>query len=224
MGLRSNEIDRSMLEKGDHIYSYRKAHIHALHGEDRVVHYKSSSGEEKDLNNEPCQRCGYKPSKNRGVVKSCLDCFIQGHRLHRFEYGVSKAHYVAKRSGTCYTGSCTDPDYVVERANKMLNDSNSSNTTISSDRDELYAVFDQKCVCFAVICMTGSSKSAQAVAAKSKLKMSVKGFALGLQMVMVFLGIQDGIELMSREIDENDGGVDTYDEDAQGLGVDNNTG
>lgn len=33
MGVLSNKVDKSMLNKGDHIYSYRKAHLYSNHGQ-----------------------------------------------------------------------------------------------------------------------------------------------------------------------------------------------
>ena len=133
-----------------------------------MIHYNNRTESES---NGHCKKCGYEQSKQRGVVKSCLDCFLEGHRLYRFEYSVSSAHFTAKRSGTCYTGSCGTPDIVVRRANKMLNDNNTKGST--STGHNLYNLFENNNVCFAVLCMTGSSKSAREVAAKSKAKMVI---------------------------------------------------
>ncbi|GMN44239.1 hypothetical protein TIFTF001_013442 [Ficus carica] len=162
MGVLSNKVDKSMLKKGDHIYSYRKAHLYSNHGiyveEDRVIHYMSSSKSEGG-----CTNCGYDSNKQRGVVKTCLDCFLKGHSLYRFEYQVSSAHYVAKRSATCYTGSCNKPNVVVQRATRMLNNNGGSNLNL----------FEKNSMCFAVLCKTGNPNSAQEVAAKSKVKMAL---------------------------------------------------
>ncbi|GMN44220.1 hypothetical protein TIFTF001_013421 [Ficus carica] len=132
----SNTVDRSMLSTGDHIYSYRNAHLdshHGIHvGDNSVIHYICESQSKKG-----CENCGYNPRRQRGVVKTCLDCFLKGHTLYR------------------------QPVIVVRRATKLLNDSKNGLGA------RHHAMFEDKCVCFAVFCKTGSSASAQAVANNS---------------------------------------------------------
>ncbi|KAI9073132.1 hypothetical protein K1719_044909 [Acacia pycnantha] len=104
MGVFSNRIDREELKPGDHIYSWRKAYIYAHHGiyvgEGMVIHFTRggqeigtgtvldrlllSSSLTRSANN-PCPKCGDQSNLN-GVVYSCLDCFLFGGHLYRFEY------------------------------------------------------------------------------------------------------------------------------------------
>ena len=183
-----------------------------------MIHYMSSSKSEGG-----CTNCGYDPNKQRGVVKTCLDCFLNGHSLYRFEYNVSSAHYVAKRSATCYTGSCNKPDIVVRRATKMLNNNGGNNLNL----------FKKNSVCFAVLCMTGNPNSAQEVAAKSKVKMTLE-FLDVLSTLAAFIGLIDaqmdgdqnneaaeyddveesGGDVGGEDDEDEDGGEDDVDEDA----------
>ncbi|XP_024021430.1 uncharacterized protein LOC112091594 [Morus notabilis] len=116
--------------------------------------------------NGVCNTCGYDPSMQRGVVKTCLDCFLDGHRLHRFEYEVSSVHYLAKLPGTCYTGPCDNPDVVVGRATKILDNNG------CADYGN-FKLFDQNSVSFAVLCMTGHPQCAHEVSAKSNVDVAV---------------------------------------------------
>ncbi|XP_074318522.1 protein LEAD-SENSITIVE 1-like [Silene latifolia] len=60
--------------------------------------------------------------EGRGVLSSCLDCFVAGGILYQFEYSVNPALSVAKlRDGTC-TLAGSDPDDVVVRRAKYLLD------------------------------------------------------------------------------------------------------
>ncbi|PON60393.1 Endopeptidase, NLPC/P60 domain containing protein, partial [Parasponia andersonii] len=115
MGLLSNEIDRnSSLQAGDHVYCFRNGHIYSHHGiyvgENRVIHFTRTQEPEPSKSSHPmitrCKECKYAPREDRGVVKCCLECFLKGHRLFRFEYGVSSSRFVFNRSGTCTTGPC----------------------------------------------------------------------------------------------------------------------
>ncbi|KAF3577608.1 hypothetical protein DY000_02030036 [Brassica cretica] len=45
----------------------------------------------------PCPNCGDQSTLN-GVISSCLDCFLAGGNLYLFQYDVSKAILVARRS------------------------------------------------------------------------------------------------------------------------------
>ena len=52
-----------------------------------------------------------------------LTCFLRGDVLHRFEYGVPTAAFLAKlRGGTCTTGRPDPPDATMHRAKYLLHD------------------------------------------------------------------------------------------------------
>ncbi|KAE8661233.1 UDP-Glycosyltransferase superfamily protein isoform 1 [Hibiscus syriacus] len=59
--------------------------------------------------------------EGNGVASSCLNCFLAGGILYRFEYAVNLALFIAKaRGGTC-TLAVSDPDdLVVHRTEYLL--------------------------------------------------------------------------------------------------------
>ncbi|GMN44235.1 hypothetical protein TIFTF001_013444 [Ficus carica] len=100
--------------------------------------------------------------KQGGVVKCCLDCFLKGHRLFRFKYGVSSSQFVTNRSGTCSTGTCCyAPVEVVRRATEMLH---------SAEGFDEYNLLRNNCESFAVYCKTGKRLSLQAFSLRNKVK------------------------------------------------------
>ncbi|KAL5568234.1 hypothetical protein UlMin_024809 [Ulmus minor] len=149
----SNRIDRRMLRKGDHIYCFRTAHTYSHHGiyvgDDRVIHFRRTE-DSTSSRSQACEVCGFQPETQRGVVKSCLDCFLQGHRLKHFEYNVSSQYFMENHSGTCSTTSFDPPDIV-------------------------YDLMKNNCENFARFCKTGVSKSLQAFSLKAKVKLVIRG-------------------------------------------------
>ncbi|GFY97965.1 NC domain-containing protein-like protein [Actinidia rufa] len=101
-----------------------------------------SSGPRRAL--VPCSTCT-PPAEGHGVVSSCLNCFLSGGILYRFEYSVSPALFLTKaRGGTC-TLAISDPDdRVVHRANYLLDNGFGC-----------YNVFKNNCEDFAIYCKTG---------------------------------------------------------------------
>ncbi|XP_031275752.1 uncharacterized protein LOC116134220, partial [Pistacia vera] len=155
-------VDKESLKPGDHIYSWRTAYIYAHHGiyigDDKVIHFTRrgqevgtgtvldillvSSGPARSV--VPCPTCT--PSGDgHGVVLSCLNCFLAGGVLYRFEYSASPALFLAKaRGGTC-TLAVSDPnDVVVHRAKYLLDNGFGC-----------YNVFKNNCEDFAIYCKTG---------------------------------------------------------------------
>lgn len=55
-----------------------------------------------------------------GVVRSCLDCFLQNGALYKYEYVVTPTVFLAKvRGGTCTIAKSDDPDTVMHRVIKF---------------------------------------------------------------------------------------------------------
>ncbi|KAK4278136.1 hypothetical protein QN277_016024 [Acacia crassicarpa] len=162
MGVFSNRIDREELKPGDHIYSWRKAYIYAHHGiyvgEGMVIHFTTGGQEigtgtvlDRLLSsssltrpaNSPCTQCGDQSNLN-GVNYSCLDCFLFGGHLYRFEYGVSTAVFFAQaRGGTCTRAPSDPPEDVLHRARYLL-----------ENGFGVYNVFKNNCEDFASYCKT----------------------------------------------------------------------
>ncbi|KVI08386.1 uncharacterized protein LOC112528950 isoform X1 [Cynara cardunculus var. scolymus] len=162
MGLLSNRLDRGSLRPGDHIYSWRTAYIYAHHGiyvgDDKVLHFtrrgqEVGTGTVLDIllvsslprrSQVPCPTCIHTDDTN-GVVSSCLNCFLAGGVLYRFEYSVSPAIFLTKaRGGTCTLAVSDPPETVVHRANYLLNNGFGC-----------YNVFKNNCEDFAIYCKTG---------------------------------------------------------------------
>lgn len=148
--------------------------------DDRVIHYSIAESDDKAAG-EPssdeaggCRVCGFRRKVQRGVVKSCLDCFLNGpHKLFRFDYGVSSAHFCTRRSGSCSLSQCDNPEIVVQRTTQTLDDNNNEGKFVENDNNIVYnnCDIDQS---FAVYCKTGLSLRGQALAAKSKVKIASK--------------------------------------------------
>lgn len=184
MGLLSNRIARSSLKAGDHIYSWRTAYVYAHHGiyvgDDKVIHFTRGRGQEVGTgtvldvllvssapkrSETPCPKCNAQLADSHGVASSCLDCFLAGGVLYRFEYAVGPALFLAKaRGGTC-TLAISDPDdVVVKRANYLR-----------SNGFRCYNVFKNNCEDFAIYCKTGLLVAEQGVVGQSGQAISVVG-------------------------------------------------
>ncbi|CAJ2672821.1 unnamed protein product [Trifolium pratense] len=162
MGLLSNRVTRESLKAGDHIYSWRTAYIYAHHGiyigDDKVIHFTRrgqevgtgtvldvllvSSGPIKSQ--ELCPNCTTSED-GHGVVVSCLNCFLAGGVLYKFEYAVSPALFLAKaRGGTCTLAVSDEDEIVVHRAKYLL-----------ENGFGCYNLFKKNCEDFAIYCKTG---------------------------------------------------------------------
>ena len=137
--------------------------------ENRVIHFTGGKGndaaEPRDDQRQRCEICGYQRNPQGGVVKSCVDCFLRGHKLYRFEYGVSAGHFFIKGSGTCSTKYSCEPDVVVERATRVLAEDKGFGK---------YDFFTNNSESFAVYCTTGEVASAQGLAAMLKVDIAVE--------------------------------------------------
>ncbi|KAL0672880.1 hypothetical protein Bca4012_000861 [Brassica carinata] len=115
IGLFSNKISKDDLKPGDHIYSWRNAYIYSHHDKLIVSSITNHGGD------NPCPNCGGKHSNTHGVISSCLDCFLSGGDLLRFEYSVSPALFMSKlRGGTCTTAASDPSEEVISRAEFLL--------------------------------------------------------------------------------------------------------
>eukprot|EP01018_Ginkgo_biloba_P008600 Gb_40392 [translate_table: standard] len=164
MGLFSNRISRGELKAGDHIYSWRAAYTYAHHGiyvgNNKVTHFTPRGGQEVGTGisvidrllassvpaNEYCSTCKrYMQQGNDRVICCCLDCFLAGGALYRFEYGVNAALFLAKvRGGTCTIAEADPPEEVLHRASYLLENGFGD-----------YNIFKNNCEDFAIYCKTG---------------------------------------------------------------------
>ncbi|CAI9097602.1 OLC1v1034071C1 [Oldenlandia corymbosa var. corymbosa] len=182
MGLLSNRVDRGSLKPGDHIYSWRAAYTYAHHGvyigDNKVIHFtrrgqEVGTGTVLDLllvssgpnrGHVPCPTC-ISPADGHGVVISCLDCFLAGGVLYRFEYAVNPALFLAKaRGGTCTLAASDPDDDVVHRAKYLL-----------ENGFGCYNVFKNNCEDFAIYCKTGLLVVDQSTMGQSGQAVSIIG-------------------------------------------------
>ena len=92
----------------------------------------------------PCPICGDE-SRSDGVISSCIDCFLSGGDLYRYEYGVTPALFLAKaRGGTCTLASSESEEQVIHRAFYFL-----------KKGFGVYHVMKNNCEDFALCCKTG---------------------------------------------------------------------
>ncbi|KAM1270184.1 hypothetical protein ACFX2I_002283 [Malus domestica] len=166
MSLLSNRISREELQPGDHIYAYRKAHAYSHHGiyvgEGRVIHFVATKEKTRSTREPRCSDCKNDPNTARGVLKTCVDCFLKGHGLLRFEYNVSHDRFKFKHKGTCSTESCDPRDETVRRASEIFD----KDPTHGMGFGE-YDLLKNNCEDFASYCKRGTSVSEQVVRAMS---------------------------------------------------------
>jgi len=167
MGFLFNKVDRSDLRAGDHVYSWRAGYTYAHHGiyvgDNHVVHFTRGSDQELGVGaslinsvvyssipkqhlscTNPTGNCGLQ-NGNNGVTRSCLDCFLEGGAVYRFEYGVSKTVFFAQaRGGTCTLAQSDLPEIVIHRAEYLLLNGFAN-----------YDVISMNCEDFAIYCKTG---------------------------------------------------------------------
>lgn len=149
-------------------------------GDNKVVHFTRGRGQEVGTgtvldviltssvpkrSEVPCPICSQHEAGDDGVVSSCLDCFLAGGVLYRFEYAVNPALFLAKaRGGTC-TLAPSDPDEIVlQRAMHLLNNGFG-----------YYNVFKNNCEDFAIYCKTGLLVVDQGVIGRSGQAVSIIG-------------------------------------------------
>ncbi|KAL6959752.1 hypothetical protein U1Q18_039907 [Sarracenia purpurea var. burkii] len=144
VGVFSNRISREKLKPGDHIYSWRKkaAYLYAHHGiyvgDGEVIHFTTG-----DLGNFSSSSSD---SSGPGSVESCtIDRFLSGGKLYIFTYGVSEAHFLTKRGGTCSLAVSDPPEDVLHRAKFLL----------KNGFRRGYHLFESNCEDFAIYCKTG---------------------------------------------------------------------
>ncbi|TVU04675.1 hypothetical protein EJB05_47805 [Eragrostis curvula] len=164
MGLLSHRVERSEIKPGDHIYTWRAGYAYSHHGiyvgGSKVVHFTTkkeagTAGLDSAIavssllsgGSDECPTfpdCGFQ-LPDSGVILTCLDCFLRGGALHRFEYGAPPAVFLAKlRGGTCTTARADSPDAAVRRAMYLLQNGFGD-----------YDVFENNCEDFALYCKTG---------------------------------------------------------------------
>ncbi|XP_022766065.1 uncharacterized protein LOC111310954 [Durio zibethinus] len=161
MGLLTQRINKESLKPGDHIYCWRVGFVYADHGiyigDDKVIDLLRCCSEGRGtlpnllplkksrLAQSQHSRPSCTQTKSDGIICSCLNCFIVGGVVHRYEYGVNAAAFIVKvRSGTCTRAVSDSADVVVHRAKYLLEHATAS-----------YKLFMNNSEQFAIYCKTG---------------------------------------------------------------------
>ncbi|KAK6946484.1 LRAT domain [Dillenia turbinata] len=147
---------RDTLESGDHIYRFGQEKIHTHHGiyigEDMVIHYtRTEEGEKESSSSKTCPVCQYRSDLHRGVIKTCLDCFLAGQdQIYWYAYGISRSVASSFPVGSYSTRQSRPSSEVVDCASQILE---------SGVKD--YNLFFNNCEDFAHFCKTRDPKSSQ---------------------------------------------------------------
>ncbi|KAL5835364.1 hypothetical protein ACOSQ4_014861 [Xanthoceras sorbifolium] len=158
----TSPVTRSELKPGDHIYTERAGYVYFHHGiyvgEDMVIHFLpdpkkkgilSSSAASSSLQGSGrCPKCGHSPDRDGGIVKTCLDCFLDGNSIRVFRYGVT---HIPLRY--CSRKNSKPPDQVVECAIHLFEQNGFGE----------YRLVVNNCEHFASFCKTGISSCSQGV-------------------------------------------------------------
>ncbi|KAH7538371.1 hypothetical protein FEM48_Zijuj03G0192400 [Ziziphus jujuba var. spinosa] len=131
----------------------------------KTLTYISSLGMSDPPQPKTCENCRgeqqAEEKKGEGiVVKTCLDCFLDGHGLFRYEFEVSISNFLLQVPGTCTTGPANERHTVINRAYKMH----------KTNGFGAYHILNNNCETFAVYCKTGIPYSVQVMFVEITLK------------------------------------------------------
>jgi hypothetical protein len=174
-------IDTRKLQPGDHIFIQRAFSLYSHHGiyigNGYVIHHTVV---EKSCSKliAACPKCGYRPAKDHGILKTCLDCFIYedglictAHSVNLYQYGVTSVEYAIKYAGSCSRQPSNPPEEVVRIANELYKNGFGE-----------YSLIFNNCEDFATYCKAGVGCSSQVNFAAIK---TFAGLAIGAATVTV---------------------------------------
>lgn len=110
-------------------------------GDDTVIHFLPPA--KQSNSSVPCKRCGHTPSLHYGIVRTCVDCFLDRHSLY---------------INDC--GGCKPPSEVVKTAMEFCDGIRSFGE---------YDLLNNNCEHFATFCKTGEKSSQQVEYAPYKI-------------------------------------------------------
>ncbi|OMO96276.1 hypothetical protein COLO4_15382 [Corchorus olitorius] len=87
-----------------------------------------------------CQQCGYDRNCSGRIIKTCLDCFLDGHNIDFHNYGGLSLEFIRERSKRA--------DEVIKKATYFI-----------EANVETYKSVAKNCQDFAVYCKTGKAFS-----------------------------------------------------------------
>ncbi|GLJ17312.1 hypothetical protein SUGI_0300600 [Cryptomeria japonica] len=157
------EMNITEISPGNHIYTPRRLYDHhgIYIGEDLdlVIHFQNSL-DDKALGSsihrfDQCPDCGHHSGRS-GVVLSCLNCFLRGGKIYRFEYDYGyrarnwqmslwEQIWVPRLLKWCTFVNSDPPEIVIGRAKELLTDGFGD-----------YNLVTNNCEQFALFCKTGN--------------------------------------------------------------------
>ncbi|KAK6916775.1 LRAT domain [Dillenia turbinata] len=121
-------------------------------GRREVISTISSTSSHHNSDSNACPKCNYKSDIHRGVVKTCLDCFLSGqNHIYLYKYGVSELQTLSDLNPGGTRVHSRPPSQVVNFASNLLEKSGFGN----------YNLFLKNCEDFAYYCKTGELGSGQ---------------------------------------------------------------
>ncbi|KAJ1686007.1 hypothetical protein LUZ63_017397 [Rhynchospora breviuscula] len=175
-----NKIRIEELKQADHIYTWRFIKVYSHHGiyvgDHKVIHFTGSANFSSSSSSSsshmsvcsPCQHCRdtlsqlpthqtQAPSQG-GVIISCLDTFLNGGDLYRYDYSMSATDFIVHSACGTGTTASSDPDNeVLHRANVLL-DTNGFGA---------YNLFKNNCEDFAIYCKTSHVEKSYTTVSRS---------------------------------------------------------
>ncbi|KAG6750660.1 hypothetical protein POTOM_045168 [Populus tomentosa] len=142
--------DIELIPEGLHIYVQRRlGYTH--HGDGKVIHFVGP----KAGPTRACKKCGFSRNTGHGVVETCLECFLDGGSLCRYNYNVPVMLLITS-DGMCPNCTTTkrseSGSQIVETAKEKLKEGFGK-----------YDLLSNNCEHFATFCSTGTAFCKQVI-------------------------------------------------------------
>lgn len=144
--------DIRLIPEGLHIYVHRHGYTHhgIYIGDGKVIHFVGP----KAGPTRACKKCGFSRNTGHGVVETCLECFLHGGSLCRYNYNVPRMILSITSHTMCPNCTTTERSKsgseIVETAKEKLKEGFGK-----------YNLLSNNCEHFATFCSTGTAFSQQ---------------------------------------------------------------
>nr|XP_034908053.1 phospholipase A and acyltransferase 4-like [Populus alba]TKR71312.1 retinoic acid receptor responder protein 3-like [Populus alba] len=146
--------DIGQIPEGLHIYVHRPGYTHhgIYIGDGKVIHFVGP----KAGPTRACKKCGFSRNTGHGVVETCLECFLHGGSLCRYNYNVPRIRLRITFDATCPNCTTTERwesgSQIVETAKEKLKEGFGK-----------YNLLSNNCEHFATFCSTGTAFCQQVI-------------------------------------------------------------
>lgn len=144
--------DIRLIPEGLHIYVHRPLYTHhgIYIGDGKAIHFVGP----KAGPTRACKKCGFSRNTGHGVVETCLECFLDGGFLCRYNYDVPRMILSITSHTMCPNCTTTERSKsgseIVETAKEKLKEGFGK-----------YNLLSNNCEHFATFCSTGTAFSQQ---------------------------------------------------------------